>query len=80
MAKDLLTILASIVASESAFSIGKRVLSDKRYKLSEKSVEASVFLKDWYNAVNHFQGLSLNDESDDKNTASTSTRTGSTYK
>ena len=76
MAKDLLTIPASTVASESAFSVGKRVLSDKRCKLSEKSVEASICLKNWYDAVDHLQRLSLNDKSEDEDTTSTSTRTG----
>ena len=46
MEKDLLMILASTVVSESAFFAGKRVLSDRRCKLSEKSVEISVCLKD----------------------------------
>ena len=79
MAKDLLTIPMSTVVSKSIFSAGKRVLSDKRCKLSEKSVEASVYLKDWYDAVNHLQGLNLNDRSEDKDTTSTTTGMGSTY-
>ena len=79
MTKDLLTILVSTVASESAFSTRKRVLSDKRYKLSEKSVEASMCLKDWYDAVDRLHWLNLKEESEDDATTSTSTRTGSTY-
>ena len=83
MAKDLLTIPASTVASESAFSAGKRVLSDRRCRLSEKSVEASVCLKNWYDAVDRLQGLNLKSDTEDDETASTSTdtrtETGSTH-
>ena len=51
MARDLLTIPTSTVALEFAYSAGKRVLSDRRCKLSKKSVEVFVYLKDWYDAV-----------------------------
>ena len=75
MVKNLLMILASTVALESAFSAGKRVLSDRICKLSEKSVEASICLKDCYDAVDRLQSLNLNDESDDDETT-TSMETG----
>ena len=62
-AKDLLTIPTSTVASESGFSTSKRVLNNKRYKLSEKLVEASIYLKDWYDIADRIQNLKLNDKS-----------------
>jgi len=59
IAKDLLTIPASTVASESAFSAGKRVITDRRSRLSDESVEASVCLKDWYDAEDRATALKI---------------------
>ena len=74
MANDLLTIPSSTVTSESAFSASKRVLSDRMCKLSKKYVEASVCLKDWYDAIDRLQNLNLNNESvDDEISTSTGT-------
>ncbi|PIA52963.1 hypothetical protein AQUCO_01000667v1 [Aquilegia coerulea] len=50
MARDVLAVPVSIVASESAFSAGRRVLSDYRSRLVPPLVEASVCLKDWFMA------------------------------
>ncbi|PRQ17147.1 putative transcription factor/ chromatin remodeling BED-type(Zn) family [Rosa chinensis] len=47
MARDLLTIPASTVASESCFSAGGRVVSEKRACLSPNTIEALICLKDW---------------------------------
>jgi hypothetical protein len=47
MARDLLTIPASTVASESCFSAGGRVVSEKRASLSPSTIEALICLKDW---------------------------------
>lgn len=47
MAADILAAPASTVASESAFSTGKRVLSDFRSRMTTKTVEALVCLQDW---------------------------------
>ena len=68
MAKDLLTIPASTVASESAFSAGKRVITDRRSRLSDKSVEVSVCLKDWYDAEDRATALKIvtNEDSSDE--------------
>ena len=44
IARDILTVLVSTVASKAAFSIGERVVSKKRCNLSPKVV---VRLKDW---------------------------------
>ena len=47
IARDVLTVLMSTVASEVAFSAGGRVVSKKRCNLSPKTIEAVVYLKDW---------------------------------
>jgi hypothetical protein len=51
MARDILAVPASTVASESAFSTGKRVLSDFQSRLTPKIVEALVCLQDWISAT-----------------------------
>ncbi|KAL2922100.1 putative AC transposase, partial [Bienertia sinuspersici] len=45
--KDILAIPASTIASESAFSAGRRVLDEKRSRLSSESIEMCVCKKDW---------------------------------
>ncbi|WVZ82105.1 hypothetical protein U9M48_029407 [Paspalum notatum var. saurae] len=47
MARDILAIPASSVASESAFSSGERIINDYRSRLSCETVEALVYLQDW---------------------------------
>ena len=47
MARDILLVLVSKVASEASFSVGDRVVSDKRCGLSPETVEALACLKDW---------------------------------
>ncbi|KAG5516718.1 hypothetical protein RHGRI_037453 [Rhododendron griersonianum] len=47
MARDILTVPVSTVASEAAFSAGGRVISEKRASLSPATVEALICLKDW---------------------------------
>ncbi|KAF7123656.1 hypothetical protein RHSIM_Rhsim12G0129800 [Rhododendron simsii] len=47
MARDILTVPVSTVASEAAFSAGGRVISEKRASLSPDTVEALICLKDW---------------------------------
>ena len=47
MARDLLTPPASTVASESAFSIGGRVLEERRSRLSPDMLDCLMCLKDW---------------------------------
>ncbi|KAL6888962.1 hypothetical protein ACP4OV_009988 [Aristida adscensionis] len=50
MARDILVVPASTVASESAFSTGGRVISDFRSRLTPGTVEALVCLQDWMRA------------------------------
>ena len=52
IAKDLLAIPSSTVASESAFSLGRRVVNPFRASLAPKMVEALVCLSDWLRAEN----------------------------
>ncbi|CAN0873597.1 Zinc finger BED domain-containing protein RICESLEEPER 2 [Linum grandiflorum] len=47
MARDILAIPISTVASESAFSTGGRVLNDFRTSLSPQVVEAVICCEDW---------------------------------
>ncbi|KAL1223810.1 Zinc finger BED domain-containing protein RICESLEEPER 2 [Cardamine amara subsp. amara] len=48
MARDLLAIHVSTVASESAFSTGGRVLDRFRSSLTPRTVEALICTQDWY--------------------------------
>lgn len=59
MARDVLVAPASSVASESAFSHGRRLISDFRSRLTPKTVEALMCLQDWFRAsgifiISHF--------------------------
>ena len=47
MARDVLAIPVSTVASESAFSTGGRVLDSFRSSLSAKVVESLICTQDW---------------------------------
>ena len=50
MACDVLAVPASTVVSESPFSIGRRIISDFRSRLTPKNVEALICLQDWMRA------------------------------
>ncbi len=62
MARDLLTSHVSSVASESAFSAGKRVLDDKRSRLAADILDCLICLKDWEDARLGIQKGSAKDE------------------
>ncbi|BAT17398.1 Os12g0521300 [Oryza sativa Japonica Group] len=68
MARDVLAILATSVASEAAFSTGERIISDYRSRLSSSTVEALICLQDWMRAegLGDFFARDLA-ESDDQN-------------
>lgn len=47
VAKDVLAIQVSSVASESSFSTGKRVIDPHRSSLTPRSIEALICLQNW---------------------------------
>ncbi|KAI3804575.1 hypothetical protein L1987_26225 [Smallanthus sonchifolius] len=55
MARDLLTVQASTVASESTFSLSGRVLSIRRTRLTPESMEMCICLKDHLDAAERVQ-------------------------
>ncbi|PIA41991.1 hypothetical protein AQUCO_02100078v1 [Aquilegia coerulea] len=63
MARDVLAVPVSTDASESAFSAGRRVLSDYRSRLVPPLVEASVCLKDWFEAEDRDIAIQKEEES-----------------
>lgn len=65
IAKDVLAIPASTVASESAFSAGKRVLDEKRSSLHPDTIEICVCKKDWDQAEKRIQGLKEDDQDEE---------------
>jgi hypothetical protein len=52
MARDVLAISASTLASESAFSVGGRVVNKYHSRLDPQVVEALICTKDWIRASN----------------------------
>ncbi|KAL2904106.1 putative AC9 transposase, partial [Bienertia sinuspersici] len=65
IAKDILTIPASTIASESAFSAGRKVLDEKRSRFSSVSIEMCLCKKDWDQAEKRTQGLKEEEEDED---------------
>jgi hypothetical protein len=55
MARDLLSVQASTVASESAFSLSGRVLTIRRTRLTPASLEMCICLKDHLDAAERIQ-------------------------
>jgi hypothetical protein len=47
MARDILAVPASMVASESAFSSGEKIINDYRSRLTSETVEALICLQNW---------------------------------
>ncbi|TYG40941.1 hypothetical protein ES288_D12G134900v1 [Gossypium darwinii] len=69
LARDLLAIPISTVASESAFSMGKKVITPFRSSLKPKTVQAVVCLDDWMRAKGFSAeiGCKKDDDDDDDN-------------
>ncbi|MFS8033954.1 putative HAT dimerization domain, ribonuclease H-like superfamily [Helianthus anomalus] len=59
MARDIFCIPITIVASESAFSVGGRILDDYRSSLSKDMVEILVCGSDWIKALTNTTILTL---------------------
>ena len=57
MVRDILTIKASSVASEAAFSAARFQISDHRHSLEEDSLETTVLCRDWCNAERRTNNL-----------------------
>ncbi|GJU78070.1 zinc finger BED domain-containing protein RICESLEEPER 2 [Tanacetum coccineum] len=57
MARDLLSVQASTVASKSAFSTSGRVLSIRRTRLTPTSLEICICLKDHLDAAERIQHI-----------------------
>ncbi|GJY53989.1 reverse transcriptase [Tanacetum coccineum] len=55
ISSDLLSVQASTVASESAFSVSGRVISPRRTKLTPTSVEVCICLKDHLDSMERIQ-------------------------
>ncbi|GJV79344.1 zinc finger BED domain-containing protein RICESLEEPER 2 [Tanacetum coccineum] len=55
MAMDIISVQATSVASESAFSTSGRMLSIRRTRLTPASLEMCMFLKDHLDAQEHKQ-------------------------
>nr|GEX02511.1 zinc finger BED domain-containing protein RICESLEEPER 2-like [Tanacetum cinerariifolium] len=58
MARDLLSVQASTVASESTFSLSGRVLSIRRIRLTPASLKICICLKDHLDAQERIQHIS----------------------
>jgi hypothetical protein len=61
LAKDVLTVPASTISSESTFSLAGRVLEEHRRRLTTDMVEALSCIKDWELADKHMQNTVEND-------------------
>jgi hypothetical protein len=55
LARDVLTVPASTISSESTFSLAGRVIEERRRRLTSEMVEVLSCLKDWELADGHLQ-------------------------
>ena len=72
IARDILAVPMSTVASESAFSAGRRVLDEKRSRMTGETVEMLLCFKDWLDAEARLQDKgghnTTSSDDDDTNT------------
>ncbi|KAG8496708.1 hypothetical protein CXB51_007808 [Gossypium anomalum] len=66
LARDLLAIPISTVASESTFSMGKKVITPLRSSLKPKTVQAVVCLDDWMRAKGFSTEIGCKNDEDDE--------------
>ncbi|KAK5772591.1 hypothetical protein PVK06_048881 [Gossypium arboreum] len=66
LARDLLAIPISTVASESAFSMGKKVITPLRSSLKPKTIQAVVCLDDWMRAKGFSTEIGCKNDEDDE--------------
>ncbi|XP_022761456.1 zinc finger BED domain-containing protein RICESLEEPER 2-like isoform X2 [Durio zibethinus] len=64
MARDVLTIPVSTIASDSAFDIGPQVISADRSSLKSKMIQALVCLQDWMLASDRTSSMESRTEDD----------------
>ena len=62
MARDILIILVSSIASEQVFSLSGRVLEEMRTRLREDILEALMCVNDWKNTHRRIQQQTLEEE------------------
>ncbi|KAG8490887.1 hypothetical protein CXB51_014711 [Gossypium anomalum] len=70
LARNLLAIPISTVASESAFSMGKKVITPLRSSLKPKMVQAVVCLDDWMRAKGFSTEIGCKNDEDDEDDVS----------
>ena len=74
IARDLLAMPMSTIASELAFSAGRCVLDEKRSRMTGETMEMLLYFKDWLDAKARLQDKgghdTGSDDDDDTNTNS----------
>jgi len=66
IAKDILACPPSTVATESAFSAGRRILDGKRAALTPSMIKVLICLRDWQMAYNRSQDQSRPKDDEDE--------------
>ena len=74
IARDVLAMPMSTVASESVFSVGRHILDEKRSRMTGEIIEMLLCFKDWLDAEAKLQDKGGHDteDSDDEDDTNTS--------